>query len=77
MVHAKQVKKGPFAEVSPMLNDISGLESWRKVSKLTGRMCVCYLMHLSVQAVGPASCLPLYRLCCPLVLPCCTEAFCL
>ena len=26
----QQVKKGPLAEVSPMLNDISGLESWRK-----------------------------------------------
>ena len=31
-----QVKKGPFAEVSPMLNDISGLESWRKVCHIAG-----------------------------------------
>lgn len=26
-----QVKKGPLAETSPMLNDISGLPSWTKV----------------------------------------------
>ena len=27
-----QVKKGPLAETSPMLNDISGVAGWAKVS---------------------------------------------
>ena len=27
-----QVKKGPLAETSPMLNDISGVPTWTKVS---------------------------------------------
>ena len=39
--HRLQVKKGPLAEVAPMLNDISGLESWRKV-RLMQQAC---LMH--------------------------------
>ena len=26
-----QVKKGPLAETSPMLNDISGVPTWSKV----------------------------------------------
>ena len=29
-----QVKKGPLAETSPMLNDISAVPSWAKVTSL-------------------------------------------
>lgn len=29
----RQVKKGPLQETSPMLNDISGLPTWRKVKR--------------------------------------------
>lgn len=29
----KSVKKGPLAETSPMLNDISGVVSWSKASQ--------------------------------------------
>jgi len=29
----RQVKKGPLAETSPMLNDISGIASWSKINK--------------------------------------------
>ena len=31
-VHVVQVKKGPLAETSPMLNDISGVPTWDKVA---------------------------------------------
>ena len=34
----KQVKKGPFGEHSPMLNDISALSDWRAVAAGLGRM---------------------------------------
>ena len=30
-VGSAQVKKGPLAETSPMLNDISGVPNWAKV----------------------------------------------
>jgi serine/threonine-protein phosphatase 2A activator len=38
-----QVKKGPLAETSPMLNDISGVAGWAKVS--TGHSCTQQIMR--------------------------------
>ena len=38
MLQVKTVKKGHFAEHSPMLNDISGLKDWRVVASGLGRM---------------------------------------
>lgn len=35
-----QVKKGPLSETSPMLNDISGIHLWSKVSPC--RLHLCY-----------------------------------
>lgn len=38
----KELKKGvPFAESSPMLNDISGLPTWSKVGQGKGACCCC------------------------------------
>ena len=34
----RRVKKGPFGEHSPMLNDISGLRDWRAVASGLSRM---------------------------------------
>lgn len=36
-----QVKKGPLAETSPMLNDISGVHGWAKVSLLRQPVAAC------------------------------------
>jgi hypothetical protein len=42
-----QVKKGPLAETSPMLNDISGVPSWEKVCGLHAISCEAFQgMHL-------------------------------
>jgi len=32
LLRAFKVKKGPFSETSPMLNDISGVATWAKAS---------------------------------------------
>ncbi len=43
---AEQVKKGPLAETSPMLNDISAVPSWSKVGALAAaRMLALHSMH--------------------------------
>ncbi len=51
-----QVKKGPLAETSPMLNDISGVPSWEKVCGLhavsrVGPFRACTCLHVAVRRV--------------------------
>lgn len=47
-----QVKKGPLAETSPMLNDISAVPSWAKVTPLQqANQETCTQGPLAVQTV--------------------------
>lgn len=60
----RQVKKGPLAETSPMINDISGVSTWSKINQGMFKMYQVGPSML-VQArdgwvvhVGPAQCTP-------------------